>query len=51
VKIWTGTRRVMDAGDIEFNVDIYTGHANNKGFFSRELKSTRLVPPNHILYP
>jgi len=41
----------MDARDIEFNVDIYTRHTNNEEFFSRELKSTRLVPLNHILYP
>jgi hypothetical protein len=34
----------MDARDIEFNANIYTGHTNNKEFFSRELKSTRLRP-------
>lgn len=50
-KVWTGTRRVMAPGDIKFNVDIRTRHTNNEGFFSRELKSTRLVPSNNILYP
>lgn len=41
----------MDVRDIEFNVDIYTRHTNDEEFFPRELKSMRLVPPNHTLYP
>ena len=41
----------MDARDIEFNVDTYIRQTNDEEFFSREFKSTRLVPQNHILCP